>query len=226
MTSGGSSRWVMRAGAPAKAELSLVDHGGRVALLKSFDHTPGLFRWLVGSLLTRREAAAYVALDGIPGVPRLLQRRGPAAFVVELVDGRSCFACRTDEFDAAFFDRLTELLGHIRSRGVLHGDIKRNVIRGQDGRPWLVDFGASFVLPWYVPWCRTPLMRLAAQYDSRAVSKLKSVVAPQLLTNADRKRLVTPLPFETVVKSGEFVLRRARQWVTGVPGRSPAGKRS
>jgi hypothetical protein len=216
VTPGESSRWTMRAGAPARAELTLIDHRGRVALLKSFDHTPSLFRWLVGSLLIRREAAAYSALDGIRGVPRLLERTGPTALVVELVDGRSCFACRSDDFDSAFFDRLSELLGHIRARGVLHGDVKRNVIRGQDGNPWLVDFGASFVLLRYLPSVRSPVMQLAAQYDRRAVAKLKALVAPRLVTDADRRLMDTPLPYESVVKKCEVALRGVTQWVAGV----------
>ena len=68
---------------------------------------------------------------------------------------------------------------------MLHGDIKRNVIRGQDGCPALVDFAASFVLLRYIPGLRAPVMRLAAQYDRRAVAKLKTLVAPQLLTDAE-----------------------------------------
>lgn len=216
VTPADSSRWTMRAGAPARAELTLIDHQGRVALLKSFDHTPSFFRWFVGSLLIRREAAAYTALDGIRGVPRLLDRRGPTAFVVELVDGRSCFACRSDEFDEAFFDRLSELLDHIRSRGVLHGDVKRNVIRGQDGQPCLIDFGASFVLLRHLPWLRAPLMRVAAQYDRRAVVKLKALVAPRLLTETDRQLLTMPLPYETFVKKCEVALRTVTQRVAGV----------
>lgn len=206
----------MRAGAPARAELTLIDHQGRVALLKSFDHSPSVFRWFVGSPLIRREAAAYLALDGVRGVPRLLERRGPTAFVVELVDGRSCFACRSDEFDDAFFDKLSELLDHIRARGVLHGDVKRNVIRGQDGQPCLVDFGASFVLLRHLAWLRAPLMRVAAQYDRRAVAKLKTLVAPQLLTETDRQILTAPLPYEPIVKTCEAALRSLTQWVAGV----------
>lgn len=215
MTPDRSARWVMRAGTPARAELTLIDHGGRVALLKSYDHTPWLFRWTIGRRLTRREAAAYRALAGIRGVPGLLERRGSTALVVELVDGRSCFACRPNEFDAAFFDRLTELLGHLRARGVLHGDIKRNVIRGQDGHPWLVDFGASFGWLRYLPWLRSPLMELAARYDRRAVAKLKVIVAPHLLSDADRRHIDTPLPFQALVRSGEMILRQARQRLTG-----------
>jgi RIO-like serine/threonine protein kinase len=216
MTSGASSRWVMRAGAPARAELTLIDYRGRVALLKSFDHSAWLFRWSAGRLLTQREAAAYVALDGIRGVPRLLERRGATALVLELVDGRSCFACRADEFDDAFFDRLTALLEQVRSRGVLHGDVKRNVIRGQDGFPWLVDFAASIALLRYVPVLRDRVMRVAAQYDRRAVAKLKTLVAPHLLTEADRRHLDAPPPYASVVKACERVLRGITQWVAGV----------
>jgi RIO-like serine/threonine protein kinase len=213
VTPGQSSQWVMRAGAHAEAELTLIDHHGRVALLKSFDHTRWLFRWTIARLLTYREASAYVALDGIRGVPRLLERRGPTAFVVELVDGRSCFACRAEEFDDTFFEQLSDLLEHIRSRGILHGDVSRNVINGQDGRPWVVDFGASFMLARHIPWLRARLTNVGAHYDRRAVAKLKSIVAPQLMSDADRKQLAAPMPFESVVEPIERVLSAVRRWV-------------
>jgi len=201
----------MREGGTAQAALTLIDHCGRVALLKSFDHTGWWFRRVVGPLLIGREAAAYAALDGIPGVPRLLERKGRTSLVVELIDGRSCFACAASEFDARFFEQLDDLLASIRARGVVHGDVKRNVIRGQDGRPCLVDFGASFVLGQRFPWLTASLMNVAEKYDRRAVVKLKAATAPHLMTEADHERVAAQLPFERLVRSGEFFLKWVRQ---------------
>jgi hypothetical protein len=83
------------------------------------------------------------------------------------------------------------------------------------GHPRLVDFGASFTLARRIPWLRMSLMRIGAEYDSRAVSKLKSAVAPHLMNAADWQRLEAPLPFESLVERAERELAWARRWALG-----------
>lgn len=222
MTQGRASHWVMRPGGPARAELRLIDYQGRIAFLKSFDHTPWWFRWSVAWWLIRREAAAYRALAGVEGVPQMYGRRRRTSLVIELVDGRSCFACAPREFEDSFFDGLHHLLERIRARGVLHGDVKRNVIRGDDGRPWLVDFGASWVMLRHLPGARRPVMALAARYDARAVAKLKALVAPHLMTDADHRAIDMRLPLESVVEACEVTLRRAAQWLAARSTTNPS----
>lgn len=213
----------MREGTGTQASLALIHYAGRTALLKSFDHTSGLFRRLAGTRLIDREATAYARLEGVEGVPRMLDRPGRTSLIVTLVDGLSCGACRPDQLDAVFFDQLAAVLAATRARGVLHGDVKRNVIRAPDGRPWLVDFGASFVIGRGLAWLRPQIVRVAGQYDARAISKLKRDVAPHLLTADDHGRLTTPLPFSRVVKSAEWILQCGRQGVEWCVNRWSSG---
>ena len=203
---------VARAGVPGHATVRRVRHRGTAAVLKDFSTARPLFRWTCGAYLAHREAAAYRRLAGVAGVPRLLGRLAPDGLLVTYAPGRNCLDAAGANFTPAFFDELRGLLRRVRARHVLHGDVKRNVVRTPDGQPVLVDFGASLVVPWWLRPLGGALVRLAERYDERAVVKLKRLVAPQLLTRADEHVLATRLPFEQTVKRGEHVLQRCTAW--------------
>lgn len=141
--------------------------------------------------------------------------------LLEHIEGRRATACEPTTFTAAFFDELRGILAHLRARGVLHGDVKRNVMRTAEGRPVLFDFGASFVIRWWLWPVRGLLLHAAARYDARAVAKLKRQVAPQLLRPDDTQLLVASMPFEPLVKFGQHVLRRSTGWIVRRGGAPP-----
>ncbi len=195
-------------GTPGRATVRRVWHHGAAAVLKDFSADGLLFRWTCGVYLAQREAAAYRRLAGVAGVPRLLGRTTPDGLLIAYVPGRNCMDTASCDFTPGFFDELRDILRRVRARHVLHGDVKRNVVRTLDGRPVLVDFGASLVIPWWLRSLRGMLVHVAERYDERAVAKLKRLVAPQLLTPCDDRVLGTRLPFERLVKFGERVLQR------------------
>ncbi len=93
----------------------------------------------VARRLLAREQRALLRLEGLEGVPRLLEAsRG------ELIRSYQSGVAlpQTDELALDFFERLAELVGEVHARGVCHNDLhkEQNVIVGSDGRPALVDF--------------------------------------------------------------------------------------
>src|SRR5438128_316243 len=101
--------------------------------------------WL-GRWLARRERAMLQRLTGVRGIPaecgvvscsgRLL----PNAVAHEYVPGRplGCDDLPNDEF----FPELLALLEEVHRRGIAYVDLhkRENVVLGDDGRPYLVDF--------------------------------------------------------------------------------------
>jgi predicted Ser/Thr protein kinase len=93
-----------------------------------------------------REYSAYLRLRGVEGVPTCFGLLNQRYLVMEFIDGNPYR-------DADFQDRdrwFAELLDVIRSfhlRGVSHGDLKSksNLIAGQDQKPFVIDFGTTFV---------------------------------------------------------------------------------
>jgi len=101
----------------------------------------GLAMAWAGRLMRDREQATYAALAGVRGVPRWIGRVGPTGHAVEYVR-----ATPLDHFPngppPGFFDRLRRLFDEIHARGVGYCDANKrsNILVGEDGQPFLVDY--------------------------------------------------------------------------------------
>jgi hypothetical protein len=129
--------------------------------------------WL-GRWLARHEAALLARLQDLPNIPRLL---GPV-----MVDGKVVqhavargyimgHPMRAKELlPATFFEKLRDILDEVHAQDIAYMDLhkRENVIVGDDGDPYLIDFQVSYILPrgWWtrltpLPW----IMRLFQQSD-------------------------------------------------------------
>jgi len=195
------------------ATVAVIERQGDKAVLKDFSHCSWFFRSTFGVFLIGHETRAYRRLQGVPGVPRLIDRPCRQALLLEYVAGINCLASPPRGFSQDFFDQALLLLSEVRSRGVLHLDVAGNLILGADGRPWLVDFGSCVVVPkWFGARYLSDLRR---KYDERALLKLKRRRAPQLLRPAEAERSRAILPFETWVRIAEKLLKRTIARISG-----------
>lgn len=118
---------------------------GRVVL--KLGRTVSLFGlpavWL-GAWLAHREASLYEAAQGIEGVPRFHGCVGRTGIVHAFVAGHPLQ--RDERVDADFFPRLERLLDALHGRGIAYVDLEKreNILVGEDGRPWLIDFQISW----------------------------------------------------------------------------------
>jgi hypothetical protein len=191
---------VFREGGGSRPEVALVRFGEREAVLKDYAHSDPWFRRLIGPVSTRREAWALRRLDGVKGVPRLLARPERHALLMEYLPGRSVRQLRrTDSPPPEFFERLYELVAQIHARGLAHCDLRSrgNVLIGDDGLPYLVDFVAHFKRgQWWNPLTRWVYRKLC-EADRTAVARLKRRFVPHLLTESENAALArdrnTPL---------------------------------
>jgi serine/threonine protein kinase len=81
-------------------------------------------------------------------VPELFGVVGGLALVIEEVQGRSIEGHEKKErLPVQFFESLRELVEQIHRRGLCHCDLKRaaNVLVGEDGSPYLVDWSAAIL---------------------------------------------------------------------------------
>lgn len=130
-----------------KADVVVYRLDGRRIAVKTYAPRPWWVRWTVGRFLVRREAAAYRAAAGAPGLPVCYGRVGPYAVATEWVDGQSLAQLRGRPVDPAVFDRIDAVLDHLHDRGVALADLHhRDVLVGDDGSVHLVDLATAFRL--------------------------------------------------------------------------------
>lgn len=95
--------------------------------------------WL-GRELCRHEVTILKRLQGIQGVPRLMEQQGPFAFSYAFIEGTTLDEKPT--LPDSFFDQLAELLQAIHDREVVYVDMNKrgNILLGNDGRAHMIDF--------------------------------------------------------------------------------------
>jgi hypothetical protein len=141
--------------------------------------------WL-GVWNRRREQAIYARLSGLEGTPAWIGRVGRTGYAIEYLD-----AVPLDHLDApppGFFDRLTELMAAIHARGVGYCDANKrsNILVGNGGEPYLVDFQLSVQRreDWPWPWRQLAdrVVDYVAERDIYHLCKHKRRLAPHELT--------------------------------------------
>jgi predicted Ser/Thr protein kinase len=93
-----------------------------------------------------REYAAYQRLEGVTGVPACHGFLGGRYLVLEFIEGVPYREATWEDRDA-WFTALLEVIRAFHSRGVSHGDLKSkaNLMVGADQKPYVIDFGTTFL---------------------------------------------------------------------------------
>ena len=102
--------------------------------------------WL-GEWLCEHEMSILKRLAPLRGIPHLLGKFHRTALLYEYIEGQSL--AEQSDLSTDFFDNLGSLLTDIHSRRVAYMDMNKrgNVLRGEDGLPYMVDFQISLHLP-------------------------------------------------------------------------------
>jgi RIO-like serine/threonine protein kinase len=146
-------------------------------------------RWWLACLaraLMRREAKILAALEGVQGVPQLLDCEH-AVLRRSFLGGVPLYQGRPD--GAAFFKAAARLLRRMHTAGVVHNDLAKepNILLCDDGSPAFIDFQLA-------GWSRKRgrLFRTAAREDIRHLLKHKRTYRPDLLTTREHSILNSP----------------------------------
>ena len=93
-----------------------------------------------------REYAANVRMQGLTGVPACYGFLENRYLVTEYIEGTAYRHASWDDRDA-WFTELLSIIQSFHARGVSHGDLKSktNLIVGIDQKPYVIDFGTTFL---------------------------------------------------------------------------------
>ncbi len=106
--------------------------------------------WL-GRWLCEHEHRILTRLQGICGIPQLAARWRRNGLIYLFIEGDSL-----DQKPALpddFFDRLNALVQRIHQRNIVYLDMNKrgNILLGEDGNPYLIDYQISFEIPTDIP---------------------------------------------------------------------------
>lgn len=151
-------------------------------------------KWL-GRILARREAGVLLSLADLPGIPRACGevRSGnmplPHAAAHAYIEGHPLG--RHERVGDDFFPQARAILSSIHRRNIAYVDLhkRENIIVGDDGRPWLIDFQIHFALPGWWPGNSLPvraLLRILQRSDDYHLLKHVIRLRPDTLSPAER----------------------------------------
>src|SRR5262245_47961003 len=163
-----------RIGAPrnvTKAEVFLLEDGGRSVVVKTLATPPVFLRRLLGGALLRREGRMLEKLRGTPGVPALIEATR-ATLVIEHRPGKSLYERRLRGIAPGSAERIEQALAAFHASGFAHGDIgRRDVLITREDDVSIVDFATAVG-----PGCPPLLWRLLLPFwrhrDRTRVAKL------------------------------------------------------
>lgn len=188
----------------------LADDPDTKLVLRRLDLVPVWARPLA-QFLARREVRGLQAVQGIAGVPVLVQANR-AGILRVWATGTPLNLARPATRD--WYRDARRLLRDMRRRGVTHNDIAKpqNWLMTPDGRAAVIDFQLAAVHH-----RRGPLFRLMAREDLRHLLKQKKRYAAHLLTPAERRMVAQKsLPARVWMATGKraynFVTRRLMHW--------------
>jgi hypothetical protein len=169
----------------------LSPDGARVVLKvgRTADYAGVPLRWL-GRWLCERESRFYQACADLPNVPKWLGRVGTTGFAHAYVPGRPLSKERA--IPDSFFDELFALLAELHRRGIAYVDTNKpqNILQGEDGRPYLIDFQISFGLVDFGDnFVTRSILRRLQKEDRYHILKHKRKLRPDLLTEEERARV-------------------------------------
>jgi hypothetical protein len=162
--------------------------GDRESVVVKIGRRRGLLGWpldWLGCLLVRHEADLLTRLGDLDGIPRLMGVVDNCILVHAFIPGHSLR--KGQRVDDDFFERLANLIHALHRRGIAHVDLEKrqNVLVGDDGRPYLLDFQISW--PWPLGWMTQTwpgrwLGRRLQQGDRYHLLKLRRRFRPDQMT--------------------------------------------
>jgi len=177
-----------RQGGGSRPDVLLIEIDGQRAVLKDQGGADKLFATLLGPILNWRECKALNKLSALVCSPNLLHTPSKRSFLMSYHESEQITRLETIQPDwPDFFEELSSAIAEMHQAGVSHNDLRNasNILITADGKPILVDLVGCFCQgsSWNLPnrW----LFDKFCQVDLSAITKLKSKVAPELITEQD-----------------------------------------
>jgi RIO-like serine/threonine protein kinase len=180
---------VLIKGRHCKADVFVTRSAGSRFVVKDFSRKGFWERNLVGRTVIGREVRAYNALAGVDGLASRFKRLSPHALAIEHLEGKDLGRLERGELAAGVIHQFEQVVEQLHKRGWVHLDLhRRSNILLNEGKITVVDL-ASAVHTGSIPLIGPLFTRLVGLADRLSLIKMKTIFAPELLSERERKWL-------------------------------------
>lgn len=138
---------IMHKGRFANAIVYRYHDDKRDLVIKDFHHSPWFIRKTFARLFVNQETKALARLNGLPGVSPEYYRLSPISVAYSHIDGTPLRALskQHQQLPVSFFHDLEHMVSSMHRRGLVHLDLRNmgNILCGDDGKPYFIDFQSS-----------------------------------------------------------------------------------
>ena len=187
-----------------------IEEKGVRAIIKDFSYNGFWYRNIVGRFLIWREEKAYRRLNGLKGVPAYFKTINGLALVVEEIQGTDIDNMEVVvQLNEKFYDDLKALIHNIHRRGLAHCDLKRtpNILLGNDGKPYIVDWAASISGREFRFFPLIFIYKRFQQDDLNAVTKIKLKYRPESVRPEEKQLYISRSNTEITIRKVRKFLR-------------------
>lgn len=193
-----------------------VEENGVTAIVKDFSYNSFWFRNIFGRFLIWREKKAYGRLKDFPGVPAFFGSIGGTALIIEEIQGTDISTMAVVKtLDERFFNELKKLIDSFHARGIVHCDLKRapNIMVGNDGKPYIVDWAASVSKSELKIFPLNLIYERFVKDDLNAITKIKLKYRPESVSPEEKLRYTERSRAEKLIRAIRDRLRKFIQKV-------------
>jgi hypothetical protein len=194
---------LLRPPSNTRPALWLMEINGRGFVVKDYGSKGFIYRNTIGRFLAWREEKAFRRLRGLNGVPKFYGRLGAFTLIMEAIKGDPVEGLEDIEpLPLHFFEELRGLVRQFHMRGIVHCDLKRapNILLGEDGRPYVVDWSASITASEFRPFPLNLIYRRFLLDDMNAVVKIQLRHRPDDINPAELALYYRRGPVERFVR--------------------------
>lgn len=116
-------------------------------VIKDFQHSPWLVRKTFARMFVNQELKALQKLQGIPGVSGEHYRLSKVGLAYTHINGTPLrtLSKQKQQLPVEFFKDLERMVSSMHRRGLVHLDLRNmgNILCGDDGKPYFIDFQSA-----------------------------------------------------------------------------------
>ena len=113
--------------------------------IKDFSGSPWIIRKTIGKIFINVEAHTMIKLSDIPSITKNIVFLSPYTISFKFIEGKAIKEFKEGEIPKEFFLTLEKNVKEMHKRNIVHLDLRNlgNVIMGNDGYPYIIDFQSS-----------------------------------------------------------------------------------